>query len=110
MNKTFELTDPKIKTARIADKIKGQINKYIKRERKKILPDGFDFWDFDCCFGDTEDTKKSIHISEISRSIDETIARDLKSFYIELHSNPKKRNKKPESPIESKSPQDLKAN
>ena len=94
MKKTFELTDPKLRSERKIEMIKGQINKYIKRERRKNLPDGFDFWDFDCYLGDSIDTKKNVHIAEIPKFIDDVYQRELKSFYIELTSSPRKRLKK----------------
>ena len=94
MKKTFELTDPKIKPERKVDAVKGEINKYIKRERKKTLPENFDFWDFSCSFGDSSDLKKDIHVSEISKHIDQTAARGQSTFYLELSAVPKKRNLK----------------
>mgnify|MGYP000645644891 CR=1 FL=1 len=54
MKKTFELTHPKVKYPRLVDGVKNDVRKYVKRERRKDLPEGVDFWDFDCKFGDTE--------------------------------------------------------
>ena len=51
MQKIFQLTDSKIKLTRRVEAIKGDVRKYIKRERKKKLPEGFDFWDFNCSLG-----------------------------------------------------------
>lgn len=97
MKKIFDLTDPKIASARKVELIKGQINKYIKRERKKSLPDGFDFFDFDCSFGDSVEQKKEIHVTEISKYIDEAVLRQQERFYLELLSFPRKRTKKPKT-------------
>jgi hypothetical protein len=94
MKKTFELTHPKIQYARRVDSVKNEIRKYIKRERKKTLPAEVDFWDFDCKFGDTEATAKTIHLSEIDTNINAATAKELTSFYIEILAKPGHRLKK----------------
>ena len=84
MKKTFQLTHPKIKPARMVDSIKSEIKKYIKRERNKTLPAGADYWDFDCKFALTEATADVIHLSEINKSIDEAVNAGAMSFYVEV--------------------------
>lgn len=88
MKKTFELYATKHKPARMADKIKNEIKKYISRERKKEVPSNIDFWDFDCRIGDTEETAKKVHLNDISKSIDTFVAKEAKSFYMEILSRP----------------------
>jgi len=95
MKQTFKIVDPKIKPARRVDAIKAEIKKYLKRERRKELPEGFDFWDFDCSFGDSADEKKEIHSAEIMKSIDEAAGREVDEFYLEILAKAKKRMKKP---------------
>ena len=51
MKKTFVLSHPKIKLPRLVDSIRHEVKKYLRRERNKQVPDGADFWDFDCRFG-----------------------------------------------------------
>ncbi|MFT5755831.1 MAG: restriction endonuclease Mrr [Alteromonadaceae bacterium] len=84
MKKTFELTHPKIKAARMVDTVKHEVKKYVKRERKKSLPAGVDFWDFDCQFGNTESEKEVVHLSGINQKIDDAVKLELTSFYIEI--------------------------
>ncbi|MDT0604901.1 DUF6172 family protein [Thalassotalea castellviae] len=84
MKKTFQLTHPKIKPARRVDAIKSEIKKYIKRERNKTLPEGVDYWDFDCKFGLTEPTADVVHLTAINKSIDEAVAAGADSFYVEV--------------------------
>ena len=55
MKKTFPLTHPKKKPERLVDSIRAEVNKYLKRERKKTLPEGVDFWDFDCKVGSSSE-------------------------------------------------------
>ena len=95
MKKTFELTHPKIQYARRVDAVKSEVRKYIKRERKKTLPEEVDFWDFDCKFGDTEAEAKAINLAEIDKNINDAEARQLESFYLEILAKPGIRTKKP---------------
>lgn len=94
MKKTFKLTDPKLKQDRLVESIRHTINKYIKRERNKKLPEGVDFWDFDCKFGHTIETARRIHLAEISKCIDEAVALQLETFYLEILAKPAIRTRK----------------
>lgn len=82
MKKTFALSHPKIKPARLVDSIKHEIKKYLGRERRKSLPEGTDYWTFDCLLGPTADTAKVIYTSEINKKIDEAVEQELSEFYI----------------------------
>ena len=84
MKKTFQLTHPKIKPARMVDAIKSEIKKYIKRERNKTLPEDADYWDFDCKFGLTEPTADVVHLTAINKAIDEAVTAGEVSFYVEV--------------------------
>ena len=84
MKKIFSLTHEKIKTPRLVDAIKHEVKKYLKRERRKQLPKGADFWDFDCKYGPTEETADVIHVSELNKSIDHEMENSLSSFYLEI--------------------------
>jgi hypothetical protein len=84
MKKTFTLTHPKIKYDRLIDGVKHDIKKYVKRERNKQLPEGADFWDFDCKFGNTEAEAEVLHLKEINSKIDEAASAARESFYIEI--------------------------
>lgn len=94
MKKIFQLTDPKKKKDRLVEAVRHDIKKYVKRERNKKLPEGVDFWDFDCRFGHTAEDAKEIHLSEITQCIDQVVARELESFYLEIIAKPGLRMKK----------------
>lgn len=94
MKKTFSLRHEKIKTPRLVDSIKHEVKKYLKRERKKQLPEGVDFWDFDCKYGETENNAESIHVSALNKSIDNAHSLDLETFYLEILAKPGYRTKK----------------
>jgi len=95
MKKTFLLTSERIKPERQVDAVKSEIRKYIKRERKRELPKGTDFWDFDCRFGPDDIRNDEIHISAINKAIDEAVSDQLKSFYLEVIAKAATRIKKP---------------
>jgi len=94
MRKTFKLTHPEIKVTRLVEAVKHDVKKYVKRERKKKLPEGVDFWDFDCKFGHTAEDLKEIHLSEINKFIDKAEEQQLKSFCVEILAKPGHRIKK----------------
>jgi hypothetical protein len=95
MKKIFKLSHPKVKLPRLVEAAKHDIRKYLKRERRKVLPEGVDFWDFDCKFGHTVEDAKDIHLSEICKAIDEVEKVELESFYVEILIKPGHRTKRP---------------
>lgn len=93
MKKTFKLTDARIPIPRLVEAIKYEIKKYIKRELRKELPAGEDYWDFDCRFGRDEASCEVIHLTEINKKISWAESEKLESFYIEILIKPCRRNK-----------------
>ncbi len=88
MKKTFNLTHEKIKLPRLIDAIKHEVKKYLKRERRRTLPEDADYWDFDCRFGVDKDSSEVIHVSEINKSISWAESENLDSFYLEVMVKP----------------------
>ncbi|MDQ6961302.1 MAG: DUF6172 family protein [Mariprofundaceae bacterium] len=84
MKKTFKLTHPKKTTARLVDSVRRDVKKYVKRERKKELPEGFDEWGFDCKFGASAESNKVVSVEGISKCIDDAEKAGLETFYIEI--------------------------
>ncbi len=84
MKTTFTLDKPKVKLARQVESTKSTISKYLKRECKKQLPDGADFWDFTCKFGDTKEDASSCHRNDITKLIDQAEAKEQNTFYVEI--------------------------
>jgi len=97
MKKTFKLTHEKIKLPRLVDAIKHEVKKYLKRERRRQLPEDADYWDFDCKFGVDEASAEVIHVSEINKSISWAESEGLESFYLEILVKPCRRTKMPEA-------------
>jgi hypothetical protein len=95
MKKTFKMTHPKIKVPRLVEAIKHEVKKYIQRERRKPLPPGIDFWDFDCRFGADEASSETIHVADINKAISRAEEQQLESFYLEILVKPGVRSHKP---------------
>ncbi|WP_029407720.1 DUF6172 family protein [Thiomicrorhabdus sp. Milos-T2] len=95
MKKTYKLTPENPQANREIESIKKEVRKYLNRERKKALPKGTNFWDFDCKFGADESTSKEFHVSEINNIIDKVQADGLESFYLEILAKAVTRTKKP---------------
>ncbi len=95
MKKTFKLTHPKIKVPRLVAAIKHEVGKYLRRERRKSLPEGADFWDFDCRIGVDEASSEVAHVSDINKSIDHAESKQFETFYLEILAKPGRRSKKP---------------
>ena len=81
MKKNFSLASQKHKPDRQVELVKHEINKYIVRERRKVLAEGVDFWDFDCKCGTTEETAIDMHVEAINKKIDEVAAVKSESVY-----------------------------
>lgn len=94
MKKTFTLANPKIQYPRQIEAVKFDVRKYLKRERKKKLPEGVDFWDFDCRFGPNAESATVIHVTELIKRIDEAEQQKLESFYVEILAKPGHRTKR----------------
>jgi len=96
MKKTLPLAHPKKKPERQLEAVKGEISKYLKRERKKNLPEGVDFWDFDCKCGADAETADVVHVAELPKRIEALQAEENTACYVEILAKPGKRNPKNE--------------
>ncbi|HEY8931798.1 MAG TPA: DUF6172 family protein [Rariglobus sp.] len=94
MKKTFPLTSPGHQAPRVVAAIKSDVRKYVKRERRKPLPEGVDFWDFDCKAGPDRATAAAKHVDDLIPAIDEAAAAGGEAIYIEILSKPGVRTKK----------------
>ncbi len=76
---------------RLLDHHKHEIKKYMRRETRRPLPNGFDYWDFDCRIGSEQSLAEMIHPKEINHKINELKALEHPAFFIELLVKPQKR-------------------
>jgi len=84
MKKTFKLQHPKIKLPRVVDSVKHEIRKFLKKERAKTLPAEAKYWGFDCKFGESEETAIEVHLSSLTKSIDELVEKNITTIYVEI--------------------------
>jgi hypothetical protein len=85
VKKIFKLTDPKKHEDRVLEAVKHDIRKYVKREKKKDLPDKATmYWDFDCKIGTTADDAKVVAYEEIIKALDAVKADGAKECYVEI--------------------------
>jgi len=85
MRKVFKLTDPKKHADRVLEAVKHDIRKYVKRERKKDLPEKATmYWDFDCKVGTTATDAKAVIFEELIKALDTVKATGAKEVYVEI--------------------------
>ncbi|MCZ2496717.1 hypothetical protein GN316_08110 [Xylophilus sp. Kf1] len=84
MKKTYSLAIEGKNRDRLLEAVKHDIRKYLKRERRRDLPKGVDFWDFDCRFGTTQETAERVHLGSLMESVDAAAAAGADSFYVEI--------------------------
>jgi hypothetical protein len=88
VKKTFKLDIEGKNRDRVLDATKHEIRQYVKRERRKTLPEGVDFWDFDCRFGTSLDNAESVHFATLTALIDAVAKAGGHQFYVELLAKP----------------------
>lgn len=96
MKKTFPLKDPAKADARVLEAIKQDVRKYVKRERRKALPTGVDFWDFNCQLGLDQAPPTALHLAELVPAIEAAAQIEgTVGVYVEIVAKPGHRTKKP---------------
>ena len=80
---------------RVLDAVKHDVRKYLKRERRRDLPEGVDFWDFDCKVGDSKDSAQVVHLSALIGGIDELAKAQATQVYVEVLATHGKRKPRP---------------
>jgi hypothetical protein len=99
MKKTFALHLTGKDDQRVLEAVKNDVRKYVKRERRKSLPEGVDFWDFDCKVGAGKTEPTARHLAEVTVAIDAIAAEGGAEVYVEILSKPGHRTKKPVEPL-----------
>ncbi|MEO6322962.1 MAG: DUF6172 family protein [Polaromonas sp.] len=84
MRKTYLLNIEGKNRDRLLEASKHDIRKYVKRERSRPLPEGVDFWDFDCKFGSNEATAAEVHFATLMGLIDTVAQEGGEQFYVEV--------------------------
>ncbi len=95
MKKTFALTAPGRHPDRVLDAVKHEIRKYLRRERRRALPEGVDFLDFDCRFGRDADSAQTVQLSELIALVDAAAREGATQVYAEILAKPGHRTPRP---------------
>lgn len=95
MRKTYQLNLQGKNRDRLLESSKHEIRKYIRRERRKDLPKGADYWDFDTRLGVDEASAVALPPAELIRSISALAAAGGDQFFVEILRTPGKRTPRP---------------
>lgn len=100
MRQTFPFAHPRHAPPQALAALKHRIRKYLKRERRKPLPEGVDYWDFDCKIGPSEDSATTAHVAELIKRMGTLCSEGNTHVYVEILAKPghrKRRNDAPDS-------------
>ncbi len=105
MRKTYPLRPEGKHPDRVLEAVKHDIRKYMKRERRVPLPEGVDFWDFDCRLGADKDSAQVLHVAELTAQLDALAQTGAAACYVELLVKPAQWQRKPAgAPAEAGAP------
>jgi hypothetical protein len=88
MRKNYPLLPEGKHPERVLEAVKHDIRKYMKRERRVPLPEGTDFWDFDCRLGADRDSAQPLHVAELTARLDALAKSGAAHCYVELLAKP----------------------
>ncbi len=96
MRKIYPLTSPDKHADRVLEAVKHDIRKYVRRERRRGVPEGMDYWDFDCRFGAEEPNAAPLHLAEVIASVDTAAKAGEAQVYVEIIARAAVRKPRPE--------------
>ncbi len=88
MRKIYPLRPEGKQPDRVLEAVKHDIRKYVKRERRRELPEGAHFWDFDCRFGPTQADAQTLHPAALIAELDTLAKTGAEQCYVELLAKP----------------------
>ena len=100
MKKTHPLMVEGKKPERVLEALKHTLRQYVRRERNKPLPEGVDYWDFDCQMGLQADTAQRVHVAELNKALDALAIDGAVAVYVEILRKPGIRQSKPPAPAD----------
>ncbi len=95
MKKTFPPQAPGKDDARVRDKIRHEVNKYVRRSRRKEVPEGFAQWDFACKVGAVAESAEPKPLKDVAAAIDTVAETGATTVYIEIEAVPGQRRAAP---------------
>ena len=95
MKKTFLLQAEGKNPDRILEAEKHEVRKYARREGRKTVPEGFDYWDFDCKVGVSPEAAEVATFAQVVPLIDAAAKAGAAACYVEVLAKPVLRLRKP---------------
>ena len=95
MKKTFQLAAEGKNRDRVLEAVKHEIRKYFRRERRRNVPPGADYWDFDCRFGLTPESAQVVHPGNLIAAVDSAAKEGAGQCYVEILAKPGQRKARP---------------
>ena len=80
---------------RLLDATKHDIRKSLTRERSRTLPEGADYWDFDCLLGLTKEEAVPVRVGELIAQVDALAKAGAAQFYVQILACPGQRKTPP---------------
>lgn len=80
----FQLDLPGRASARWLDASKHTVREYVAHKRCAPLPAGYDYWDFVCRFGNTEQESAEVHFVTLIPCMDASMGRGDSSFFVSI--------------------------
>jgi len=84
LKKVFKLIVENKKPERQLESVKNEIRKYMKRERKKKLPEETVYWEFNCRFGADAEAAQEVRASELTTKLDLAHSEKWEQCYVEI--------------------------
>ena len=95
MRKTYPLASPGKHPDRVVEAVKHDIRKYLRRERRRPLPEGMDYWDFDCRAGVDEAHAEPVHVAGLIARVDAAVQAASPQCYVEVFARAAMRQARP---------------
>ena len=73
------------------DKIRHEVNKYVRRSQREAPPEGFGIWEFLCKVGVSPDNAEDKTIKEVGGAIDTVALTGAMTVYVEIIAVPAQR-------------------
>ena len=66
------------------DKIRQEVNRDVRRQRRKPLPEGFERWEFNCRVGLTPETSEVRSLKDVGHAIEAIAVTGATAVYVEI--------------------------
>ena len=84
MKKNYPLIAEGKNPDRLLEATKHDIRKYVKRCRRAPLPEGVDYWDFDCAIGADKNSASAAHLSALIGLLDAAAMEGKAAIFVEV--------------------------